>query len=175
MIIGPLGPGHDVAADEVEVNAFRDRRDYYTLIEVAIINTIEPQIRSWFYNTDSDAMIGDLKNHFEPQVRLMVYDCLNEFHSLKMEEHTSVGIHLAKMHGIHRRLILEFDHEISDPLANGAVLRSLPPSYRRFLEGFVMGGESFTFHDLMARVRTLKVEPVQGKIIDLVGIFDIVL
>jgi hypothetical protein len=37
------------------------------------------------------------------------------------------------MHGIHRRLILEFDHEMVDPLANGAVLRSLPPCYRRFV------------------------------------------
>jgi hypothetical protein len=100
----------------------------------------------------------------------MVYNCLNEFYSLKMEEHTSVGLHLAKMHGIHRRLILEFDHEIPDPLANGAVLRSLPPSCRRFVEDFVIGGESATFHELVARVRTLKVEPIQGEIVDLAGI-----
>jgi hypothetical protein len=61
-----------------------------------------------------------------------VYDCLNEFYSLKMEEHTSVGIHLANMHGIHMHLILDFDHEIPDRLANREVLRSLPPSYRRY-------------------------------------------
>jgi hypothetical protein len=87
-IIEPLGPRPDIDVDEFEENAFHDRRDYYTLTEIAIINTIEPKMKSWFYNTDSDAMIGDLKKHFEPQVRLMVYDCLNEFYSLKMEEHT---------------------------------------------------------------------------------------
>jgi hypothetical protein len=87
-----------------------------------------------------------------------VYDSLNELYSLKMEEHTSAGLHLAKMHGIHRRLILEFDHEIPNPLANGAVLRSLPPSHRRFVKDFVMKGEPVTL--LMAWVRTLKVEPI---------------
>jgi hypothetical protein len=103
----------------------------------------------------------------------MVYDCLNEFYTLKMEKHTSVGLHLAKMHGIHRHLILEFDHEIPDPLANGAVLRSLPPSYRSFIEDFGMGSESFTFHELVARVRSLMVESIQGEIVDPTGICDI--
>jgi hypothetical protein len=84
-IIEPLGPRPDIDADEVEENVFRDRREYYILTEVAIINTIETEMRSWFYNTDSDAVIGDLKKHFEPQLHLMVYDCLNEFYSLKME------------------------------------------------------------------------------------------
>jgi hypothetical protein len=90
-----------------------------------------------------------------------------------MEDHTSVGLHLAKMHGIHRHLILEFDLEIPDPLANGAVLCSLPPSYKNFVKDFVMGGESVTFHELVARVRTLKVESIQGEIIDPTGIYDI--
>jgi hypothetical protein len=103
----------------------------------------------------------------------MVYDHLDEFYALKMEEHTSVGIYLAKMHGIHRHLILEFDHEILDPLANGVVLRSLPPSYRSFIEEFLMGGESATFHELVARVRCLKVDSIQGEIINPTGICDI--
>jgi hypothetical protein len=90
-----------------------------------------------------------------------------------MEEHKSVGLHLAKMHGIHRHLILEFDHDIPDPLANGVVLRSLPPSYRSFVEDFVMGGESVTFHELVARVRSLKVDCIQEEIIDPTGICDI--
>jgi hypothetical protein len=103
----------------------------------------------------------------------MIYDHLDELCALKMEEHTSVGFHLAKMHGIHRHLILEFDQEIPDPLANGAVLRSLPPSYRSFVKEFVMGGELVTFHELVERVRSLKVDCIQGEIIDPTGICDI--
>jgi hypothetical protein len=173
MIIEPLRPGPDDNTDEVEKDAFRDRRDYFTLAESAMLSSMEPEIRDWFYTTKSNLMIEDLKRHFESQVRLMIYDRLDEFYALKMEEHTSVGIHLAKMHGIHRSLILDFDHEIPDLLANGAVLRSLPPSYRSFIKEFVKGGESVTFHELVARVRSLKVDCIQGEIIDLTGICDI--
>jgi hypothetical protein len=69
-------------------------------------------MRGWFYTTEPNLVIRHLKHHFEPQVRLMVYDRLNQLYALKMEEYMSVGLHLAKMHGIHRHLILEFDHEI---------------------------------------------------------------
>jgi hypothetical protein len=172
-IIEPLWPGPDDDADEVEEDAFHDKRDYYTLAEAAILSSMEPEMRDWFYTIESNQMIEDVKRHFESQVRLMVYDHLDEFCALKMEEHTSVGLHLAKMHGIHRHLILEFEHEIPDPLASGAVLRLLTPSYRSFVEDFVMGGESVTFHELMARVRSLKVDCIQGAIIDPTGICDI--
>jgi hypothetical protein len=36
-----------------------------------------------------------------------------------------------------------------------------------------MGGEMVTFHELVARVRTLKVDFIQGEIIDPAGICDI--
>jgi hypothetical protein len=126
-IIEPLGPELDDDADEYEDDRLRDRRCYYTLTEAAILSSMEPQMRNWFYTTEFNLMIGDLKHHFPAQVWLMIYDRLDEFHALKMEEHTSVDLHLGMMHRIHRHLILEFDYEIPDPIANGAVLRSLPP------------------------------------------------
>jgi L-ribulose-5-phosphate 3-epimerase UlaE len=86
----------------------------------------------------------------------MIYDHLGEFHALKMEEHTSVDLHLAKIHRIHRHLILEFDHEIPDPFKE-----------------FVMGGEMVTFHELVARVRSLKVDCIKGDIVNPIGICDI--
>jgi hypothetical protein len=101
-----LGLGPDYDADEVEEDAFHNRRDYYTLAKTVILGSIEPGMRGWFYTTEPNLVIGDLKHHFESQVRLMVYDRLNKFYTLKMEEHTSAGLHLSKMHGIHRHLIM---------------------------------------------------------------------
>jgi hypothetical protein len=172
-IIEPLGPELDDDADEAGDDAFCDRWDYYTTTESVILSSIEPEMRDWFYTIESNLMIGDLKNHFPSHVRLMIYDHLDEFQALKMEEPTSVGLHLARMHGIHRHLILEFDHEIPDPIANGPVLRSLPPRYRSFVKEFVMGGEMVTCHELVARVRSLKVDCIQGVIINPTGICDI--
>jgi hypothetical protein len=39
-----------------------------------------------------------------------------------------------------------------------------------FVDGFMMEGETITFQQFMARVRTVKVEPVEGEIIDPRGI-----
>jgi hypothetical protein len=102
-IIEPLGPEPDDDADEYEDDRFRDRWDYYIQTEVAILSSMEPKMRNWFYTTESNSMIGDLKHHFPSQVRLMIYDRLDEFHALKMEEHTSVDLHLDMMHRIHRQ------------------------------------------------------------------------
>jgi hypothetical protein len=90
MVIEPLGPGPDDDVDEVEEGAFRDRQDYYTLAEAAILSSMEPEMRGWFYTMEPNLVIGGLKNHFESQVWLMVYDHLNEFYALKMKENTSV-------------------------------------------------------------------------------------
>jgi hypothetical protein len=168
-----LGLEPDDDADEYADDRFHDKRGYYIQTEAAILSSMEPEMRNWFYTTESNSMIGDLKHHFPSQVRLMIYDRLDEFHALKMEEHTRVDLHLGMMHRIHRHLILEFDHEIPDPIDNGAVLRSLPPSYRKFVKEFVMRGEIDTFHELVSRVRSLKVDCVQGEIIDPTGICDI--
>ena len=59
------------------------------------------------------------------------------------------------------------------PFAITGVLRSLPPSYKDFVHGYVARGESFTFHEFVAKLRSVKVEPIAGEIIDGEGIYDI--
>jgi hypothetical protein len=102
----------------------------------------------------------------------MAHECLDEFLSLKMEEHTSVGIHLAKMHRIHSWLqnwVMRYRMLWPTMQFFARYLQAIGDS----LKAFVMGGESDTFHELVARVSTLKVEPVEGEIVDPSGIFDI--
>jgi hypothetical protein len=86
---------------------------------------------------------------------------------------TSVWVHLAKMNRIHRGLTVELEYEIINAFTKSMVLRSLPPSYRGFVESFVKGNEAVNFHQLLGRIKIHEVEPVQGEIIDLDGIFDI--
>jgi hypothetical protein len=95
-IIEPFGPELDDDADEAEDDAFHDTRDYYTIAEYVILSSIAPEMRDWFFSTESNLMIEDQKHHFESQVRLMIYDRLDEFYALKMEEHTSVGIDISQ-------------------------------------------------------------------------------
>jgi hypothetical protein len=52
---------------------------------------MDPHMRGFSETIDSDEIIQDLKEIFEPLVSLMKHDCLDEFLSCKMVEHISVG------------------------------------------------------------------------------------
>ena len=103
----------------------------------------------------------------------MKFECLDEFLSIKMEENTCLESHLANMHRIHERLTVELDYWIRDEFAVEGVLRSLPPSYKSVVLGYVMRRDSITFHELLAELSTLKVEPIAGEVVDVEGIFYI--
>ena len=103
----------------------------------------------------------------------MKYEYMDKFLSTKMEENTCLERHLAIMHGYHERLVVDLDYWMIESFAIEGVLRSLPPSYKDFVMDYVMRGESFTFHELLAVLWTEKMEPIAGKVIDDEGIYDI--
>jgi hypothetical protein len=78
------------------------------------------------------------------------------------------------MHRIYRRLVDEFEYEITDDIGNDMVLQSLPPSYTAYVEGYVMTGFNDDFHQCLMQLKSIKVEPVAREIvIDPAGICDI--
>ena len=46
-------------------------------------------------------------------------------------------------------------------------------STKDFVKDYVMRGESFTFHEFLAPLRTEKVEPIAGEVINDKSIYDI--
>ena len=111
-------------------------------------------------------MVLELKALFASQVNLMKHDWMNKFFSQMMEENTCLQSHLAIMHRIHACLTVDLDYWMTDALAISVVLRSLPPSYALVVEGYVMRGESLTFNEFLAQLRTVNVEPIAGEVID---------
>ena len=101
------------------------------------------------------------------------FELENAFLSTKMEEHTCLETHLAKMHGMHLSLVDDFDYWTMEEFAITTVLHSLPPSYEDFVHGYVGRGESSTFHEFMVKLQSVKVELISGEIIDGEGIYDI--
>jgi hypothetical protein len=47
-----------------------------------------PQMKSFWETATSNEIISDLKEIFEPEVRLMGHECLNKFLSCKMDDGT---------------------------------------------------------------------------------------
>jgi hypothetical protein len=93
-----------------------------------------PEMRSFWETAASNEIISDLKEIFEPEVRFMGHECLNEFLSCKMEGHECVGLHLANMFRIQRRLTVELEFNLMDDLAKSVVLCLLPPRYKSFVK-----------------------------------------
>jgi hypothetical protein len=62
---------------------------------------------------------------------------------------------------------------MTDDIGKDVVLQLLPPSYNALVEGYVMAGFKDNFHQFLAQIRSLKVEPGVGEKSDPKGICDI--
>jgi len=162
----PLGDKPDDSASEEEDEEYRTRRDMDITVQCTMLYSIVPELRPRFFCTNAYEMVDGLKALFISQVRVMKFEYLDKFFSTKMEENTCLDSHLATMHGIHARLTGDLDYWMADELAIDGVLRSLPPSYKESVLGYVMRRDSLTFHEFLAELRTLKVEPIAGEVID---------
>ena len=90
-----------------------------------------------------------------------------------MEENTDVGTHLDLMNDIYEILTKGMDHWIPTDFVVNVLLRSLPPSYSNFVEGYVKAGAWASFHQVLGRIQDQKVESMASEVIDEKGIFDI--
>ena len=63
-----------------------------------------------------------------------------------------------------------FDYWTTDTFGINVILRSLPPSYKSFVESYVMSGESVELPEFLEKVRAVVVEP---RVVYVTGIFDI--
>ena len=68
-------------------------------------------------------IVGELKNRFSAQVRIVRFECLNGFLSPKMEENTCLEQYLRIMLEIHHRPVLVWNHELNDGFAIDRVIR----------------------------------------------------
>jgi hypothetical protein len=90
-----------------------------------------------------------------------------------MEENTNIDSHMSNMHRINRRLVDEFECEITNEIGKSVLLQSLPPSYSAFVEGYVMAENNDNFHQCLRQLKSLKVERAAEKIVKPKGIYDI--
>jgi DNA modification methylase len=146
MIEEPLAKEHGWYATPRDRDEYRKTREIATEVKTLMATSIEPCQRVLFQHRDLYSMLRALKSLFTPKVRALKYDCLNEFFNTKMEENTNIDYHLSNMHRIYRRLVEEFECEITDEIRKFVLLQSLPPSYSAFFEGHVIAENNDNFH-----------------------------
>ena len=110
VIQEPLGDAPDDSASEEEYEEYSTRRTLFIVVQCTMLYSMELELRVCFKNTNTYDMTDELKALFISQVKVAQYECLDEFLSMKIEENTCLDSHLAKMHGIHKRLVDVFDY-----------------------------------------------------------------
>jgi hypothetical protein len=90
-----------------------------------------------------------------------------------MEEDTNIESHMSNLHQICRRLVDEFECEITDEIGMSVLLQSLPPSYSAFIGSYVIGENNDNFYPCPRQIKSLKVEKAAEKVIKPKGICDI--
>jgi hypothetical protein len=116
-------------------------------------------------------MIDEIKVLFVSEVMKIRYKCLDDFLSTKMEENVFLERHVVNMYRIQASLVHVWDYRMTNRFAVAEVLRSLPPIYKDHVMGYVMEEKMFTFHGIVIKLRTLRVVPIVGEVIDGEGIY----
>src|ERR1041385_8949876 len=77
----------------------------------SVIETSFPQdLREHYVDMDTFDTIDMMKSLFIHQFRVARFELENEFLTTKMEENTCLKTHVAKMHGIHLKLVEDIDY-----------------------------------------------------------------
>jgi hypothetical protein len=122
MIEEPLAKELGWHATAQDRDEYRKIREIGVEVKTLMATSMEPHLRVLFQHRDLYSMFRALKSLFAPKVRALKYDCLNEFFNIKMEENTNVDSHLSNMHRIYRRLVDEFECEITDEIGKSVLL-----------------------------------------------------
>jgi hypothetical protein len=150
MIEEPLAKEPRWHATAQDRDEYHKTREIATEVKTLMATSMEPRLRVLFQHRDPYSMFRALKHLFAPKVRALKYDCLNEFFNTKMEENASIDSHLSNMHRIYRRLVDEFECEITDEIRKSILLQLLPSSYFAFVGSYVIGENNDNFHQCLS-------------------------
>jgi hypothetical protein len=172
VIQKPLGVKPGFSASEEDDLDYRTRRDDSITVQCAMLFAMETELRERFDKTEAYQIVVELKALFAPQVRVMRYQYLDLFLSTKMEEHGDIKEHTATMYGYAQRLS-DLDYKLPDDLAVDGVLRSLPPSYKSFIQVYHKQEEYLTFSEMLTVLISIVVKLNDEEVVDGEGIYDI--
>ena len=92
-----------------------------------------------------------------------------------MEDNTSLKTHLSRMYATYGLLTELWADWMDDSFVINAVFRSLPLSYKKTKANYIPQSHHLSFNQFLNEIEMVKVEPIAGEIIDLAGIFDILI
>ena len=152
-----LGNAPPADASQDERNVYLSKSDDSSLVQKSMLYAMEADLRKRFESLNAYEIITELKAIFAPQATVERNEVSEAFFSAKMEEHNSMSEHVVKMSD-YVHCLNDLDFKIPDELAIDRVLRSLPPSYERFVLNYNMQGMFKTLSELFTMLKISEME-----------------
>ena len=125
-------PDDDVGDQEILDHYARLQK--CSVVRNVMIFSMSGDLSIQFQDTDSYDMMDTLKTMFIREFRVARFELESKFLSTKMEERTSLGDHLDRMHEMYLTLVEDYQYwtmneTTTEDFVINTLLHSLPPSY----------------------------------------------
>ena len=130
-----------------------------------------------FQDTGSYDMMDTLKTMFIREFRVARFELESKFLSTKMEERTSLGDHLDRMHEMYLTLVEDYAYwtmnkSTTEEFAINTLLHSLPPSYGDYVHSYVGRGANMSLQNFMTDLLAADIAPIEdAEVVDGEGIY----
>src|ERR1041384_2224362 len=140
------------------------RRQKCSVVRNVMIFSMSEVLGIKFQDTGSYDMMDMLKTMFVGDFRIARFELESKFLSTKMEERTSLGDHLDKMHEMYLTLVEDYEYwtmneSTTEEFAINTLVHSLPPSYADYDHGYVGRGANMILQNFMIELLAAKVAP----------------
>src|SRR3954470_8755280 len=168
-------PDNDVGDQEI-LDHYAHRQKCSVVRDVMILSMSE-DLSIQFQDTDSYDMMDTLNTMFVREFRVARFELESKFLSTKMEERTSLGDHLDRMHEMYLNLVEDYEYwtmneSTTEEFAINTLLHSLPPSYGDYVHSYVGRGANMSLQNFMTDLLAADVAPIEdAEVVDGEGIY----
>jgi gag-polypeptide of LTR copia-type len=168
-------PDNDVGDQEILDHYVR--RQKCSVVRNVMIFSMSEDLSIQFQDTDSYDMMDTLKTMFVREFRVARFELESKFLSTKMEERTSLGDHLDRMHEMYLTLVEDYEYwtmneSTTEEFAINTLLHSLPPSYGDYVHSYVGSGANMSLQNFMTDLLAADIAPIEdAEVVDGEGIY----
>ena len=153
------------------------RRQKCFVVRNVMIFSMSEVLGIQFQDTGSYDMMDTLKTMFVREFRVAKFELESKFLSTKMEERTSLGDHLDRMHEMYLTLVEDYEYwtmneSTTEEFAINTLLHSLPPSYGDYVHSYVGRGANISLQNFMTDLLAADIAPIEdAEVVDGEGIY----
>src|SRR3954466_1053446 len=153
------------------------RRQKCSVVRNVMFFSMSEELGIQLQDTGPYDMMDTLKTMFVREFRIANFELESKFLSTKMEERTSLGDHLDRVHEMYLTLVEDYEYwtmneSTTEEFAINTLLHSLPPSYGDYVHSYVGRGANMSLQNFMTDLLAADIAPIEdAEVVDGEGIY----